>query len=184
MMNVYATAGCYHEVEAIFKSMEDEGFFPDSSSYLSLIRAYTVSSKYVEAEETLKSMERKGIIPNCAHLHVLVSAYTKAGMIEQAGQIYKRLTGNGLMPDAACYRTMLGGYLRRGYIEEGIAFFEQIKENLGPDRFIWSMAVDLYRAAGMEIEAGGALSIMNSFDIPPSSENIQAGSKSETSSSR
>lgn len=183
MMNVYATAGCYCEVEALLKSMEGEGCLPDSSTYLSLIRAYTQSSKYLEAEEILKSMKRKGIFPSCAHLHVLLSAFAKAGMIDQAERVYKELTGRGLTPDAACYRTMLGGYLSGGYVEEGIALFEQIKDNVGLDRFIWSVAVHLYRAAGMKIEAEGALSIINGYSIPLL-ENLQVGSKSENSSSR
>lgn len=181
MMNVYATAGCYCEAEALLKSMEEEGCLPDSSTYLSLIRAYTESSKYSEAGEILGSMKRKGIFPTCAHFHVLLSALAKAGMVEQAERVYKEFTGNGLRPDTACYRTMLGGYLNGGYVEEGIAFFEQIKEDVGPDRFIWSVAVHLYRHAGMEMEAEGALSTMKDYGIQLL-EKLQVGLKSETSS--
>ncbi|XP_031392949.1 pentatricopeptide repeat-containing protein At5g27270 isoform X1 [Punica granatum] len=182
MMNMYATAGCSHEVEALFKSMQEEGCLPDPSTYLSLIRAYTESSKISEAEEILRSMKRKGISPSCAHLNVLLSAFAKVGMMKQAERVFKELTASGVGPDAACYRTMLGGYLNGGYVEEGISLFEQIKECVGLDRFVWSVGVLLYRITGMKQKAEGALSIMSSHGISLI-ENLEVGSKLKTSSS-
>ena len=166
MINVYATAGLYHEVNELFQAMQRDGCLPDSFTYLSLVRAYTESLKYSEAEETIDSMQKRGIPTSCAHFNLLLSAFAKADQMGDAERVYKKLLTTGLYPDLACNRAMLRGYMDYGHVEEGINFFERISESVESDRFIMSAAVLLYKSAGMELKAEGLLDSMNSLGIP------------------
>lgn len=176
MINVYAAAGLYHEVEKLFEAMQRVGFVPDSFTYLSLVRAYTESLKYSEAEETINSMLKQGISPSCSHFNHLLSAFSKAGLIVEANRVFEKLLSAGLIPDLACYRTMMKGYMHYGCVEEGISFFEQVKESAEPDRFILSSAVHLYKYAEKEIEANSILDSMKSLGIS-FLKNLKVGTK-------
>ncbi|KAL5053887.1 hypothetical protein RYX36_034569 [Vicia faba] len=166
MIYVYANAGVHHEVEKLFQAMQRQGCLPDSSTYLSLVQAYTESLNYSKAEETIYAMQSKGISPSCAHFNILVSAFIKAGMIDEAKRVYVRISTFGLIPDLICCRTILKGYLKYGRVEEGINFFESIHKSTQGDRFIMSVAVHLYKSAGMESQANEILCSMNKMRIP------------------
>ncbi|CAL5214059.1 unnamed protein product [Lathyrus oleraceus] len=166
MIYVYANAGVHHEVEKLFQAMQREGCLPDSSTYLSLVQAYTKSLNYSKAEETIYAMQSKGISPSCAHFNILLSAFINAGMIDEAKRVYVGISTFGLIPDLICYRTILKGYLKYGLVEEGINFFESIHKSTKGDRFVMSVAVHLYKSAGMESQANEILSSMNKMRIP------------------
>lgn len=166
MIYVYANAGVHHEVEKLFQAMQREGCLPDSSTYLSLVRAYTDSLNYSKAEETIHTMPSKGVSPSCVHFNILLSAFIKDGLIDEAKRVYKGISTFGLIPDLICYRTILKGYLKYGRVGEGINFFESICKSTKGDRFVMSVAVHLYKSAGMESKAKEILSSMNKMRIP------------------
>lgn len=166
MIYVYANAGVHHEVEKLFQAMQREGCLPDSSTYLSLVQAYTKSLNYSKAEETIYAMQSNGISPSCAHFNILLSAFINAGMIDEAKRVYVGISTFGLIPDLICYRTILKGYLKYGLVQEGINFFESIDKSTKGDRFVMSVAVHLYKSAGMESQANEILSSMNKMRIP------------------
>lgn len=176
IINVYAAAGLYNEVEKLIQAMQRDGFSPNSFTYLSLVQAYTEAAKYSEAEETINSMQKQGIPPSCTHVNHLLSAFSKAGLMAEATRVYNESLAAGLIPDLACYRTMLKGYMDHGYIEEGINLFEEVRESSESDKFIMSAAVHLYRYAGKEHEANDILDSMNSVRIP-FMKNLEVGSK-------
>lgn len=176
MMNVYATGGLYQEAEELFEAMKQDGWSPDSFTYLSLIRAYTESLKYSEAEETINSMQQNGVYPSCSHFNLILSAFAKMGLIGEAERIYEELLAAGLNPDVACFGTMLRGYMDYGHVEEGIKFFEQISESIKDDRFILSAAVHFYKSVGKEVQADTVLHSMSSMGIS-FLENLEVGSK-------
>lgn len=176
MINVYATGGLYQEAEQLFKAMQRDGYSPDSSTYLSLIRAYTESQKYSEAEETIISMKKKGLHPSCAHFNLLLSAFAKAGLLREAERIYRELLADGLNPGMECNQTMLRGYLDYGCVEEGISFFEHINASVEANRFIMSAAVHFYTSAGEALKAASMLDSMRTLGLP-FLENLEVGSK-------
>ncbi|XP_045821273.1 pentatricopeptide repeat-containing protein At5g27270 isoform X1 [Trifolium pratense] len=168
MINVYANAGVHHEVEKLFQAMERQGCLPDSSMYLSLVQAYTESLNYSKAEETIHAMQSKGISPSCAHFIILLNALIKAGLIDEAKRVYEGISTFDVTPDLICYRIIMKGYLKYGRVEEGINFYESIcncKLTKGDD-FVLSVAVHLYKSAGMESHAKEILSSMNKMRIP------------------
>ncbi|GAU23471.1 hypothetical protein TSUD_81530 [Trifolium subterraneum] len=165
MIYVYANAGVHHEVEKLFQAMQTQGCLPDSSTYLSLVQAYTDSLNYSKAEETIQDMQSKGISPSCAHFTILLSAFIKAGLIDEAKRVYEGISTFGVTPDLICYRTIMKGYLKYGRVEEGINFYESICESTKGDKFILSVAVHLYKSAGMESHAKEILSSMNKMKI-------------------
>jgi pentatricopeptide repeat protein len=166
MINVYANAGVHHEVDKLFQVMQSQGCLPDSSTYLSLVQAYTESLNYSKAEETIHAMQSKGISPSCAHFTILLSAFIKAGLIDEAKRVYEGISTFGVTPDLICYRTIMKGYLKYGRVEEGINFYESICKSTKGDKFILSVAVHLYKSAGMESHAKEILSSMNNMRIP------------------
>ncbi|XP_004309071.1 PREDICTED: pentatricopeptide repeat-containing protein At5g27270 [Fragaria vesca subsp. vesca] len=176
MMNVYATGGLYEEAEQLFKAMKQDGWLPDSFTYLSLVRAYTESLKYSEAEETINSMQEDGVYPSCSHFNLILSAFAKMGLIGEAERVYEELIAAGLNPDAACCGSMLRGYMDYGHVEEGIKFFEQNSDSIKADRFILSAAVHLYKSVGKEVEAQNVLHSMSSMGIS-FLEKLEVGSK-------
>lgn len=176
IINVYAVAGLYNEVEKLIQAMQRDGFSPDSFTYLSLIQAYTEAAKYFEAEETINSMQKQGIPPLCKHVNHLLSAFSKVGLMAEATRVYNESLTASLSPDLASYRTMLKGYMDHGCIEEGIHFFEEVRESAKSDKFIMSAAVHLYKYAGKVHEADGILDSMNSLRIP-FLKNLEVGSK-------
>ena len=175
-MNVYATGGLYEEAEKLFKAMKQDGWLPDSFTYLSLVRAYTESLKYSEAEKTINSMQEDGVYPSCSHFNLVLSAFAKMGLIGEAKRAYKELLAAGLNPDATCYGTMLRGFMDYGHVEEGIEFFEKISDSIKADRFILSAAVHFYKSVGNELEAQNILRSMGSMGLS-FLENLEVGSK-------
>lgn len=180
MMEVYARAGLFSEVEKLFQAMLIDGCSPNSVTYLYHVQAYALSLKYEEAEKTIISMQKKGIPVYCAHFNILLSAFAKAGMMAEAERVYNKLLRDGLSPDLACIRSMLRGYMNCGCIEDGISFYEQIKEFAELDRFIMSVAVHFYRTVGKEPEAAGLLKFMNSSGIQ-FLKNLEIGPKVKAS---
>ena len=175
-MNVYATGGLYEEAEQLFKAMKQDGWLPDSFTYLSLVRAYTESLKYSEAEESINSMQEDGVYPSCSHFNLILSAFAKMGLIGEAERVYEELIAAGLNPDAACCGSMLRGYMDYGHVEEGIKFFEQNSDSIKADRFILSAAVHLYKFVGKEVEAQNVLHSMSRMGIS-FLEKLEVGSK-------
>ena len=176
MINVFATGGLYQEAENLFEVMQRDGHSPDSFTYISLVRAYTVSLKYAEAEKTIDSMQKRGISVSCVQFNLLLSALAKAGLMAEAERVYGRLLGAGLNPDLACQRTMLRGYMDYGHLEEGIRFFESISKFVESDKFIMSAAVHLYKSAGQEEKAEAILESMSGAEIV-FMENLKVGLK-------
>ncbi|XP_058183017.1 pentatricopeptide repeat-containing protein At5g27270 isoform X2 [Rhododendron vialii] len=166
MMNIYATAGLYGKTEEVFQAMQKDGCLPDSLTYLDLVQAFTKGLKYAEAEQAIISMQQRGIPPSCAHFKLVLSAFTKAGLMIEAKRVYGELITAGLRPDLTCCRTMLRGYMDYGHVEEGISLLESLRGSMGPDRFMMSAAVHLYKSAGMELRAEEILNSMNSMGIP------------------
>lgn len=159
--------------------MQKEGYYPDSLTYLALIRAYTESMKYPEAEQIIISMQREGIQPSCAHFNLLMSAFAKAGLIKEAERVFESMLISGLRPDLVCYRIILRGYMEYGCLGEGISFFEKIQGSIEPDRFILSAAVHLYKSAGENHQSEVILNSMNDLRIP-FLKGLQIGSKLRT----
>ncbi|KAK6155426.1 hypothetical protein DH2020_009674 [Rehmannia glutinosa] len=178
MINVYAADGLYIEAEKLLLSMQKNGCSPDSLTYLAIIRAYTKGSKYPEAEKTIMSMQEEGIPLSCAHFNLLLSAFTKTGLMVDADRIYQKIFSTGLNPDLESKSIMLRGYLDFGHVEEGIYFFEKECCSIGPDRFILSAAVHLYRSAGKEVQAKEVLNSMNNLGIS-FLNNLKVGSKTK-----
>ncbi|KAL4566997.1 hypothetical protein LXL04_022567 [Taraxacum kok-saghyz] len=172
MMNA---TGLYKEAKQVFTAMKKDGFTPDSFTYLALVRA---AHKYTEAEEAIGVMEKEGASASCAHYKILLNAYAKEGMVGEVERVFyeEMITRCGLSPDVGCYGTMFRVYLDYGYVEKGISLFERIGGSVKEDRFIMSVAVCLYRHAGLGEKAQGVLSCMNSLGIP-FLNNLVVGSK-------
>ncbi|KAL8538344.1 hypothetical protein ACS0TY_000363 [Phlomoides rotata] len=179
MINVYAAAGLYNEAESLLLSMQRTGFLPGSSSYLALIRAYTERSKYSAAENVIMSMQEEGISPTCAHFNLLLSAFVRTGLMGEADRIYKKISSSGLNPNLESKSMMLRGYLDFGHVEEGICFFERECSSIGPDRFILSAAIHLYRSASNESQGKELLRRMESLGVS-FLNNLVVGSKTQT----
>lgn len=176
MLNIYAIGGLHLEAGELFHAMRRDGCTPDSSTYLSLVRAYSEGLKYSEAEEAINVMQKEGISPSCAHFNHLLFALTKSGLIGEAERVYDELIAIGLSPDFGCYQNMVRGYMEYGQVGKGISFYERICNSIKPDRFIMSVAVHLYRSAGLEHKADDVLNSMSSLGIP-FLENLEVGSK-------
>lgn len=178
MMNACVAAGLYHETENLLLSMQKSGCSPDSRTYLAIIRAYTESKKYSEAEKIIIAMQKAGISPTCAHYNLLLSAYTRAGLMEEANRIYRKISSSGLNPDLDSRSLLLRGYFDFGRVEEGISFFERECSSVGPDRFVLSAAIHLYKSAGNESQAEELLRTMKDSGVP-FLNNLQVGSKTK-----
>lgn len=179
MINVFAAAGLYHEAENLLLSMQKTGYSPDSLTYLAIIRAYTERLKYSEAEMAIMSMQKEGISPTCAHFNLLLLAFTRTGLMGEADRIYRKIFSSGLNPDLESKSIMLRGYLDFGHVEEGIYFFERECCSVGPDRFILSAAIHLYKSASNESQAEELLNTMKNLGVP-FLNNLEVGSKIKT----
>lgn len=176
MINIYASAGLPDEVAKLFEAMQRDGFSPNSSTYLYLVQVYVECLKYAEAEQTISSMRKMGIPPTCAHFNCLLYAFAKVGMMTEAERVYKELITTGISPNLACYRNMLRGYIDYGLVEEGINFFEQIRDAAGPDSYIMSAAVHIYKYKRKEPEARIVRNSMTNLRIP-FLKHLKVGSK-------
>ncbi|KAK4480565.1 hypothetical protein RD792_013643 [Penstemon davidsonii] len=174
MMNIYAGKGLYNEAEQLLLSMQNNGFSPDSLTYLAIIKAYTESSKVLEAENAIISMQKEGISPNCNHFNLLLLAFARAGFMEEADRIYWKIS----KPDIESRRIMLRGYMDFGHVKEGIDFFKKECCSVGPDRFILSAAVHMYKAWDNELHAEEILKSMNSMKVS-FLEKLEVGSKTK-----
>ncbi|GFP94280.1 pentatricopeptide repeat-containing protein at5g27270 [Phtheirospermum japonicum] len=176
MINVYAAGGLYNEAEKLLLSMQTNDTSPDSLTYLAIIRAYIKGSKYSEAEKAIDTMHKEAISPSCAHFNLVLSGYTKSGLMDEADMIYQKIFSVGLNPNLESKSAMLRGYLDFRHVKEGISFFERECRFIGPDRFILSAAVHLYRSAGKEFEAGEILNSMNDLGVS-FLNNLEVGSR-------
>lgn len=181
MINTCAAAGLYREAENLLLSMQNSGCSPDSLTYLAIIRAYAECKKYAEAEKTIMSMQKEGISPKCAHFNLLLSAFSRAGSMVEADRIYRKILSSGLNPDLDSKSAMLRGYLDFGHVEEGISFFKRECCSVGPDRFLLSAAIHLYRSAGNESQAEELLRTMKKSGVP-FLNNLEVGSKTKLTS--
>lgn len=176
VISACADAKLYHEAESLLLGMQNSGFLPDSSTYLAIIRAYAEKKKYAEAEKTIISMQKGGISPTCAHFNLLLTALTRAGLMVEADRIYRRILSSGLNPDLDSKSKMLKGYLDFGCVEEGISFFKRECSSVGPDRYLLSAAIHLYRSAGNESHAEELLGTMRNSGVP-FLDKLKVGSK-------
>ncbi|XP_057800623.1 pentatricopeptide repeat-containing protein At5g27270 [Salvia miltiorrhiza] len=178
MINACAAAGLYREAENLLLSMQSSGCSPDSLTYLAIIRAYAESRKYAEAEKSIMSMQKDGISPKCAHFNLVLSAFGRAGLMVEADRVYRKILSSGLNPDLDSKSTMLRGYLDFGHVEDGISFFKRECTSVGPDRFLLSAAIHLYRSAGNDLQAEELLRTMKNSGVP-FLNNLQVGSKTK-----
>lgn len=178
MINACAAAGLYQEAENLLLSMQNCSCSPDSLTYLAMIRAYAESKKYAEAEKTIMSMQQEGISPKCAHFNLVLSAYSRAGSMVEADRIYRKIVSCGLNPDLDSISSMLRGYLDFGLVEDGISFFKRECSSVGPDRFLLSAAIHLFRSVGNEPQADELLRTMKNSGVP-FLNNLEVGSKTK-----
>ncbi|XP_024532480.1 pentatricopeptide repeat-containing protein At3g02330, mitochondrial-like [Selaginella moellendorffii] len=142
-----------------YQRMLDEGFVPDSRTYVSVLKALVASKPDTEksirdssfldkAREFHSQLKQRGFHLDICVASTLVDVYAKCGSIAEARDVFDGLRTR----DVVSWNAMVCGYVENEMSEEALQLFQQMQDQgFVPDARTYAAALN----ACSSLEAGG-----------------------------
>ncbi|XP_073393313.1 pentatricopeptide repeat-containing protein At2g03880, mitochondrial-like isoform X1 [Physcomitrium patens] len=171
MIGGLAQNGCGHEAFTIFLKMQQEGFVPDSTTYLSLLNTHVSTGAWEWVKEVHKHAVEVGLVSDLRVGSAFVHMYIRCGSIDDAQLIFDKLavrnvtTWNAMIGGVAqqkCGREALSLFLqmrREGFFPDATTFVNILSANVGEEALEWVKEVHSYAidAGLVDLRVGNAL---------------------------
>lgn len=123
MIGGLAQNGCGHEAFTIFLKMQQEGFVPDSTTYLSLLNTHVSTGAWEWVKEVHKHAVEVGLVSDLRVGSAFVHMYIRCGSIDDAQLIFDKLA----VRNVTTWNAMIGGVAQQKCGREALSLFLQMR---------------------------------------------------------
>ncbi|KAH7288105.1 hypothetical protein KP509_31G012200 [Ceratopteris richardii] len=144
LITVYVQNDEYRKALNCFKRMKQNGFSPDSVTFVCLLKACSNIRALKEGEQIHNEITRRGLFKkNIVLGTALIDMYFKCGASAKAQEILEELSCH----DPLAWNTLMSGYLKQGEVAQVVSYFEKMQHMaLTPDAVSYSLVL---RACGI-----------------------------------
>ena len=147
----YAQQGQGKKALQCFKQMQNEGFFPNAVTILSVLSACSHSGLLDEAQMVFGDMTKKyGISPTLEHHTCMVLVFGCAGEFDKATSVIQVMP---VLSDTAVWLALLGSCRKWGNVELGTLAFDQTLQLEKTCGAAYVLMANIFAAAGMQKDA-------------------------------
>jgi pentatricopeptide repeat protein len=127
----YVQNGQGHEALNCFEQMQNEGLFPDTVTFLSLMKSCGSTGDIEKGKQIHNAITCSGLLEKEIMLaNALVDMYCKCGMLEKAQVVLEAIP----FRDIVSWNALITGYVQQGRCCEALKFFRLMQsEGLSPD---------------------------------------------------
>ncbi|KMT00539.1 hypothetical protein BVRB_9g218370 [Beta vulgaris subsp. vulgaris] len=124
MIRAMGVNGNGSEASSLLWKMEDSGFNPNESTFVSVLSACSHAGMVDEGLQVFYHMvKRRGIVPNLQHYACLVDLLGRSGLVDEAHLVTTRMP---LQPHSEVYGALLSACRVYGNTEVGAEIYEQL----------------------------------------------------------
>lgn len=123
LISGYSTHGLCEEAISRFMQMRDEGFLPDSVTFICMLRACAIRGYLKMGEKLHGEVMEQGLLQNDVLLGTaLIDMYAKCNVMEKAQEIFDQLH----IRNVATWNALISGYANNGLGKEALNYFKQM----------------------------------------------------------
>jgi pentatricopeptide repeat protein len=131
LISGYIQHGHYEDALNSCELMQQEGFSPNSVTFLCILKACACIGAINKGKQIHKEIVRQGLLGKDAFLgNTLVDMYAKCGAFAKAVEVFTKLP----IRNVVSWNAIIAGYVQYGYGEEALDHFEQMQhERISPN---------------------------------------------------
>ena len=131
LISGYAEHGRSHEAMNCFEQMQNEGFSPDASTFICILKACSNVGSIRIGEQIHNQIVIKGLLEKDVVLSTaLIDMYAKCDVLRKAQQMHDTLCSH----DIVSWSALIAGYAQQGRGNEALYYFEWMQvEGLSPN---------------------------------------------------
>ncbi|KAJ8748321.1 hypothetical protein K2173_001740 [Erythroxylum novogranatense] len=154
MIKAYGKGKLYNKAISLFKSMRNQGTWPDECSYNSLIQMLSAGDLVDHAREHLAEMKGAGFKPTCQTFSCIIACYVRHGQLSDAVDLFHEMVDTGVKPNEVVFGAIINGFAENKKVEEAIQYF-QMMEGCGipGNQIVLTSLIKLYSKLGKLDEA-------------------------------
>lgn len=149
MIKAYGKANLCHKALSLFKSMKNQGTWPNECTYNSIIQMFSGGDEVDQARDLLVSMEGAGYKPACQTFSAIIASYVRLGQLSDAVDVYEQMMKVGVHPNEVVFGSLIDGFSEAGKVEEALQYFQMMKElRILPNQIVLTSLLKAYSKMG------------------------------------
>jgi pentatricopeptide repeat protein len=130
MIRSYVNNGLYQDALLVFKTMANQGFYPDNYTYPCVLKACSVSGNLWVGLQIHGAVVKLGLDMNLYIGNGLVSMYGKCKWLDAARRVLDEMPGR----DMVSWNSMVAGYAQNGRFNDALKLCREMEDlKLEPD---------------------------------------------------
>ncbi|KDP24178.1 hypothetical protein JCGZ_25835 [Jatropha curcas] len=149
MIKAYGKGKLYDKAFSLFKSMRNNGTWPDECTYNSLIQMFSGADLVDQARDLLAEMQGAGFKPQCLTFSSVIACYARLGHLSDAADVYQEMVKAGVKPNEVVYGALINGYAEAGKVEGALEYFHMMEESgISANQIVLTSLIKVYSKLG------------------------------------
>ncbi|OMO88989.1 hypothetical protein CCACVL1_08074 [Corchorus capsularis] len=149
MVKAYGKAKLYDKAFSLFRSMRQNGTWPDACTFNSLIQMFSGGELVDQARDLLGEMLAVGFKPPCLTFSSLIASYVRLGQVSDAVDVYQDMIDAGVKPNEVVYGALINGFAEVGDIEKAQQYFHMMEESgVSANKIVLTSLIKAYAKVG------------------------------------
>ncbi|OMO98776.1 hypothetical protein COLO4_13706 [Corchorus olitorius] len=168
MVKAYGKAKLYDKAFSLFRSMRQNGTWPDEYTYNSLVQMFSGGELVDKARDLLGEMRAVRFKPMCLTFSSLIASYAHLGRLSDAVDLYQDMIDAGVKPNEVVYGALINGFAKAGDIEEAQQYFHMMEESgVSANKIVLTSMIKAYAKVGRLEEVQKVYEKMNDLEDGP-----------------
>lgn len=149
MVKAYGKAKLYNKAFSLFKSMRNNGTWPDECTYNSLIQMFSGGDLVDHAMDLVIEMRGMGLKTDCQTFSALIACYSRLEQLSEAVDLYQEMIRAGVKPNDYVFGSLINGFAESGKVEEALKYFQQMqKYGISANQIVLTSLIKAYSKVG------------------------------------
>ncbi|PKI32055.1 pentatricopeptide repeat-containing protein At1g73710 isoform X1 [Punica granatum] len=128
MIKAYGKAKFYEKAFSLFRTMKNQGVWPDECTYNSLIQMFAGGDLMEQIRDLLAEMQRAGFKPNCLTYSAIIASFARLGLLSEAADMHIEMEKQGVKPNEVVYGSLINGFAEIGRVKQAFRYLRQMEE--------------------------------------------------------
>nr|XP_027187710.1 pentatricopeptide repeat-containing protein At1g73710 isoform X2 [Cicer arietinum]XP_027187711.1 pentatricopeptide repeat-containing protein At1g73710 isoform X2 [Cicer arietinum] len=129
LIKAYGKAKLYEKAVFLFKEMQNQGIWPNDSTYNSIIQMLSGADLVDQARELVVEMQEMGFKPHCQTFSAVIGCYARLGQLSDAVSVYQEMLRASVKPNEVVYGSLINGFAEHGSLDEALQYFHLMEES-------------------------------------------------------
>ncbi|XP_042049695.1 pentatricopeptide repeat-containing protein At1g73710-like isoform X1 [Salvia splendens] len=165
MIKAYGKAQMYDKAIFLFKSMRNQGTWPDECTYNSIIQMLAAGGLADRAREFLNEMMDARIKPSCLTFSAVIARFAEKKSFSIAIDVLQEMLLLDVRPNEIVYGSLINAFAEDGKFEEANEYFKTMEDSgISPNQVIMTSMIKAYGKIGSVEGARGMYERMQMLD--------------------